>query len=82
MFPSARGNINRHENIIRRALIPVQIAAGVTGKRGADGRAKAKYTGLHALRHFYASGASTGARTAGLNCRPKSFRSASATRRS
>ena len=55
VFPSARGNINRHENIIRRALIPVQLSAGVTGKRGADGEARAKYTGLHALRHFYAS---------------------------
>lgn len=49
VFPSTRGNIIRHENIIRSALIPAQIAAGVV-KSG-----KAKYTGLHSLRHFYAS---------------------------
>ena len=48
-FPSARGNIIRHENVIRSALVPVQIAAGVV--KGD----KAKYTGLHSLRHFYAS---------------------------
>jgi integrase len=50
VFPSGRGNIIRHENIIRFALIPAEIAAGVVTKSG-----KAKYTGLHALRHFYAS---------------------------
>lgn len=50
VFASLRGNIIRHESIIRRALIPVQIAAGVVTKDGS-----AKYTGLHALRHFYAS---------------------------
>jgi integrase len=66
VFSTGRGNIDRHENIIRRALIPVQIAAGVTvpvldkqGKPVLDKNGKpaamAKYTGLHALRHFYAS---------------------------
>jgi integrase len=43
-----------------RGLIPVQIAAGIaidTGKIDEEGRAilKAKYTGMHALRHWYAS---------------------------
>ena len=37
-------------NIIRRILWPVQIAAGVVSKKGA-----AKYPGMHAFRHFYAS---------------------------
>jgi integrase len=37
-------------NIVTRGLAPVQIAAGVITKDG-----KPKYTGLHALRHFYAS---------------------------
>jgi integrase len=50
VFASGRGNIVRLENIIRRALIPAQSAAGVKTKDG-----KAKYTGMHALRHFYAS---------------------------
>jgi integrase len=49
VFPNGRGHIESHSNILKRALHPVQIAAGVT-KAG-----KAKYTGLHALRHFYAS---------------------------
>jgi integrase len=38
-----------HGNIINRGFAPAQIAGGVTK----DG--KAKYTGLHCLRHFYAS---------------------------
>ena len=42
--------IEYHSNIVMRGLAPVQIAAGVVNKDG-----KAKYTGLHALRHFYAS---------------------------
>jgi integrase len=50
VFPNTRGRIESHPNIIKRALHPVQVRAGVTDKRG-----KAKYTGLHALRHFYAS---------------------------
>jgi integrase len=50
VFPNTRGRVESHPNIIKRALHPVQLAAGVTDKRG-----KAKYTGLHALRHFYAS---------------------------
>jgi integrase len=50
VFPSNKGNIENHANIVQRGLAPAQIAAGVVTKGG-----KAKYTGLHALRHFYAS---------------------------
>jgi integrase len=50
VFPSSEGTIIRLENIIRRGLIPAQEAARVRTKEG-----DAKYTGLHALRHFYAS---------------------------
>jgi integrase len=50
MFPTGTGAIDYHANIITRGLAPVQIAAGVVTKGG-----KAKYTGLHSLRHFYAS---------------------------
>jgi integrase len=50
VFPTGAGEIEYHSNIVTRGLAPVQIAAGVITK---DGRAK--YTGLHALRHFYAS---------------------------
>jgi integrase len=50
VFPTGAGEIEYHSNIVNRGLIPAQIAAGVVTKAG-----KAKYTGLHALRHFYAS---------------------------
>jgi integrase len=65
-FPNTEGRVEWHANIINRAWVPLQIAAGVTvqirddaGKlvRDEDGKPllQAKYTGLHALRHFYAS---------------------------
>jgi integrase len=50
VFPTGTGGIENHSNIVQRGLLPVQIAAGVVKKNG-----KAKYPGLHALRHFYAS---------------------------
>jgi integrase len=50
VFPTGAGEIEYHSNIVTRGLGPAQIAAGVVTKGG-----KAKYTGLHALRHFYAS---------------------------
>ncbi len=49
VFPSPSGRIEHHKNVVR-ALRPVLIAAGLTDQAG-----KPKYTGLHALRHFYAS---------------------------
>jgi integrase len=49
VFPTRTGNIDAHANIVARGLFPAMVAAGVT----VDG--KPKYTGLHALRHFYAS---------------------------
>ncbi len=49
-FPTGAGKIEYHSYIVTRGLAPVQIAAGVVTKDG-----KPKYTGLHALRHFYAS---------------------------
>jgi integrase len=65
-FPNADGGIQWHTNIIQDGLIPTMIAAGVSViAKGKDGKIlldddgdpvrKAKYTGLHALRHFYAS---------------------------
>ena len=66
VFPNGAGNVEFHVNIILRGLIPTMIAAGVTKPvLNADGRpvrddegkpvVEAKYSGLHALRHFYAS---------------------------
>jgi integrase len=48
-FPNGAGSIESHQNIVQRGLQPAMIAAGLTK----DG--KAKYPGLYALRHFYAS---------------------------
>jgi integrase len=50
VFSNGRGNVENRANIVTRGLAPVQIAAGIVTKDG-----KAKYPGLHSLRHFYAS---------------------------
>ena len=69
VFPTSEGTVQRHENIVRRGLWGPQIAAGLTkqkllrtvGRKPVlkDGKEQyvtvAKYEGLHALRHFFAS---------------------------
>jgi integrase len=50
VFPNRRGGVASLLNIVQKGWSPVQIAAKVTDEHG-----KAKYRGLHALRHFYAS---------------------------
>lgn len=60
VFPNAAGGVESHRAIRGRGLIPAQLRAGVTvdtGEVDKNGRPvlAAKYTGLHALRHFYAS---------------------------
>jgi integrase len=58
VFPTGSGNIEGHSNIVHRGLAPTLVAAGVTvAGKGEDGKTVklAKYTGLHAFRHFYAS---------------------------
>jgi integrase len=66
VFPTRTGRVASRSNIIIAILWPTQIAAGVTSpaldrdgnpKLDDNGKPvlKAKYTGLHALRHFYAS---------------------------
>ena len=50
VFPNHHGHVERLSNIVRIGWKPAQLAAGVTDKKGT-----AKYPGLHALRHFYAS---------------------------
>jgi len=49
-FPNGAGNVENIQNILVRGFHPVQQAAGVVTKGG-----KPKYTGVHALRHFFAS---------------------------
>lgn len=60
VFPNGLGKVESLANIINRGLVPAQIRAGVTIDSGkVDEKGKpipaAKYTGMHALRHFYAS---------------------------
>lgn len=60
VFPTGAGTVEQLANIRRRGLIPTMIAAGVTvdtGEKNGDGEPilDAKYTGMHALRHFFAS---------------------------
>jgi integrase len=59
-----------HQNIVQRTLHPVQIAAGITKVDG-KGRAVPKYTGLHCLRHFYASWCINRKKEGGLELPPK-----------
>ena len=49
MFPTGSGRIMRHNDIMRAFKLVVR-AAGLL-----DAEGKPKYTGLHSLRHFYAS---------------------------
>jgi integrase len=50
VFPNGVGRIETLTNIVQRGLMPTMVAAGIVDQRG-----RAKYRGLHAFRHFYAS---------------------------
>jgi integrase len=58
VLPNTLGKLWDHADIVSRYMWPTLIAAGVSVP-ATDGNGKpvmqAKYTGLHALRHFYAS---------------------------
>jgi integrase len=64
VFPNGVGRIESLANIINRGLIPTQIEAKVVKVVGA--KVKAKYTGMHCLRHFYASWALAREKEGGL----------------
>jgi integrase len=49
-FCTSSGRVARHGDLVRKVFIPTVKRAGLL-----DGDGKPKYTGLHALRHFYAS---------------------------
>jgi integrase len=74
VFPTAKGDIAGLQSIVRTGLVPAQIAAGITvGVPGANGIVvkRAKYPGLHALRHFYASWCINSRADGGLELPPK-----------
>lgn len=50
VFSNPKGGSRSHQNVINKGLIPAMKRAGVVTTNG-----EAKYTGLHSLRHFYAS---------------------------
>ena len=66
VFPNGQGKVEFHTHIVNRGFIPAQIAAGVVTKDG-----KAKYAGLHSLRHFYASLCINSREQGGLGLLPK-----------
>jgi integrase len=74
--------VHYHTNIINHGIKPAVIAAGLTvPKRDRDGNAvlgkdgqpvlQAKYSGLHCLRHFYASWCINRVEDGGLGLPPK-----------
>lgn len=75
VFPNGVGKVESLANIINRGLMPVQVAAGVCDPIGkdADGKEimKARYTGMHAIRHFYASWCINRPADGGLGLPPK-----------
>jgi integrase len=58
VFGNPNGEPRAHANIVLKGLIPAMIRAGVTVTEKDDAGqdvVKAKYSGTHSLRHFYAS---------------------------
>jgi len=66
VFPTGRGTVDNHSNIVQRILMPAQDAAGIV-----TGDGEPKYPGLHALRHFYASWSINRRKDGGLELPPK-----------
>ena len=66
VFANQSGEPRSHTNIINKGLIPAMVRAGVVDEEG-----KAKYTGLHSLRHFYASWLINRKEDGGLGLPPK-----------
>jgi integrase len=76
VFPNGQGKVESLGNIINRGLLPSMIAAGVTvstDERDSYGNPvlAAKYSGMHALRHFYASWCINRPEDGGLGLPPK-----------
>ncbi|RVI06471.1 site-specific integrase [Sinorhizobium meliloti] len=76
VFPNTVGNIENHQNMLKRGLWPTQIAAGVTvvaeevDEEGNPILAP-KYSGFHALRHWFASWCINRKADGGLELTPK-----------
>jgi integrase len=76
VFTNSAGNVEPHSNALQRGLWPTLIAAGVTrvGTRRRhpdEPELRPKYSGFHALRHWYASWCITPKADGGLELSPK-----------
>jgi integrase len=74
VFARASGAPFRHSCLIRPAFLPLMIKAGVTTvvtTATGEKQVEAKYTGLHSLRHFYASWCINAVADGGLGLTPK-----------
>ncbi len=75
VFPTGAGKVEGHSNMVNRGLIPTMIAGGVSIATGRDDEGKpvvdAKYSGLHALRHWFASWCINRRSEGGLELSPK-----------
>lgn len=75
-FPNGAGKVEQLNNILRRGLHPSWVAAGVTvdtGEVDKDGKPilAPKYSGMHALRHWFASWCINRKEDGGLGLPPK-----------
>ena len=68
VFPTGAGTVEGLGNIVNRGFKPAQIAAGVVSE---GGTMRAKYPGLHSLRHFFASWCINQRADGGLELPPK-----------
>lgn len=75
VFPTGIGTIEYHNNVVTRWFHPAQVAAGISVPTDKLKKGKpvfaAKYTGLHSLRHFYASWCINPPSAGGLGLSPK-----------
>ncbi|PWL18126.1 site-specific integrase [Falsochrobactrum shanghaiense] len=76
VFPNGAGNVEGLRNILRRGVHPAWMAAGITVETGEvdkDGNPilGPKYTGMHCLRHWYASWCINRKEDGGLELPPK-----------
>jgi integrase len=62
VFCNGSGNAENLGNIVNRGLHPAWVAARVVNESG-----KSKYTGMHVLRHFFASWMISPSSSGGLN---------------
>jgi integrase len=74
VFPNGKGNVEFHINIVQRIFWKAQVAAGVVAKtvdQTGNVSITPKYTGLHSLRHFFASWCINRKADGGLELPPK-----------